>query len=333
MSPETEAELPTPLPADRPRAATVRSRVMLEVAAALVAEQGWDAKQARVSLRPQGSADWELSLFASDGIDGVAEVATGASQFAILNPATAIRRAWEHVTGNSDPQVAAIATIPSHDQLGLATASATALASVEEIADLKPPLRISMRGGRPNHSVHLVVDDVFRAAGFTLADVRAWGGEIRYQDGHVHGEIRSVSMREAEVDLMVDEGIYNWVDLALGAGFSFLRLEDETLDRLELQGYRRSMLDRRRYPRLVRDVAVVDFSGFLIYTHQSTSDDLVSAFCRALLASADRIPWQGGPALPLPRMVIDVVDAPLPIPLHPAAARFWDDHDLGEVRD
>ena len=316
------------MPVNRPRAATVRSKVMLEVASTLVAQKAWDAKQARVSLRAQGSADWEMTLLASDGIDGVAEVAAGTSQFAILNPATAIQRAWEQVTGGAGPQVAAIATIPSHDQLGLAAASTTGLASLDEIADRKPALRVSLRGARPNHSVHLVVEDVFRAAGFGLGDLRKWGGEILYHEGHVHGETRSRAMGEAEVDLVVDEGIYNWVELAVEAGFDFLSLEDQTLDRLETQGYRRSTLARRRFPSLPREVATLDFSGFLIYTHQSTSDDLVTAFCGALLASASRIPWQGGDALPIPRMVTDSVDAPLPIPLHPAAATFWEDHGL-----
>jgi TRAP-type uncharacterized transport system substrate-binding protein len=50
---------------------------------------------------------------------------------------------------------------------------------------------------------------------------------------------------------------------------------------------------------------------------------MVEAFCRAMLARRDRIPWQGGPTLPLERMVVDAEDAPIPIPLHAAAGRVW----------
>ncbi len=314
---------PPPFPDKRPGAATVRSKVMLEVASTLVAQGAWEPKQARIDLRRQGSSEWEVTLFASDGVDGVAEVASGRAQFAILNPATAIRRAWEVVTDTTDLAVNAIATIPSHDQLGIAVRSELDVESVEEIARTQPAIKLSLRGKRPNHAVHLVLGDVFAAAGLELGDIAAWGGEVRYDEGHAFGAIRSRAIRDGTIDAIADEGIYNWVDLAVDGGMKFLRLEEPTLDRLEEIGYRRSKLKASRYGSLRNDVPVVDFSGFLVYTHASTPDDLVLAFCEALVASQERIPWQGGPTLPLERMCSGAVDAPLPIPFHPAAAWFW----------
>ena len=45
---------------------TTRSRLILEVASELVGEDDWLQKQAKVSLRTQGTVDWPLTLFASD---------------------------------------------------------------------------------------------------------------------------------------------------------------------------------------------------------------------------------------------------------------------------
>ena len=45
---------------------TTRSRLMLEVASALVNRRDWNLLQARVSLREQGADGWPLTLFGSD---------------------------------------------------------------------------------------------------------------------------------------------------------------------------------------------------------------------------------------------------------------------------
>ena len=321
MNEGEDRDHPPPFPADRPGAATVRSKLMLEVASTLVGRADWPARQVRIDLRPQGVDTWDVTLFASDGIDGVAEVAAGRAHFAILNPATAIASAWAEVAGAGSP--AAIATIPSHDQLGLAVHADHGLDRLEQLPVAKPPLRLSLRGHRPNHSVHLVVADVLSAVGVAVDDIEAWGGTVRYDEGHVHGPIRSAAMANGEIDAAFDEGIYNWVDLAVAGGMRFLAVGEETFGLLQRLGYRRSTLRRTRYPSLEADVPVLDFSGFLVYTHHDTPDDLVEAFCSSLETGRERIPWQGGPSIPLARMVADAVDAPLPIPFHPAAERYW----------
>jgi len=77
------------------------------------------------------------------------------------------------------------------------------------------------------------------------------------------------------------------------------------------------------YPGLGHDVPTLDFSGWPVYTHADAPEDLVAGFCRAIEVCSDRIPWQGEGPLPLDRMCSDTPEAPLPIPLHPAADRYW----------
>ncbi|MFI5269155.1 MAG: hypothetical protein ACHQ7M_17410 [Chloroflexota bacterium] len=122
---------------------------------------------------------------------------------------------------------------------------------------------------------------------------------------------------------MFDEGIYNWVNLALDNGLRFLPMGDASLAKLEAMGYRRSSISKTAYPRLPVDVPTLDFSGFMVYTHADVPDGVVTAFCAAIEKERDHIPWQGGPSLPLEHMCRDVPGVPVPIPFHPAAEAFW----------
>lgn len=312
---------PAPLPDDRPRAGTVRSRLMLETASELVGVGDWQPKQARIDLRPQGPGGWPIRLLASDGPDAVAEVVAGRATFAILNPATALRPALRRL-GHDLGVCAAVTTIPSYDQMGFAIAAHLGIEGLEQLREAQPALRLSLRAQR-NHSVHQVVEDVLAAAGMSLTDIERWGGRIRYDDGIPHRGDRLRVMRSGEVDAVFDEGIYNWTSHAADAGFRFVGLAAETRAELESWGYRSAVLRHDRYPALGDDVETIDFSGFLVYTRTDTPPDLVTAFCTALEARRDRIPWQGGPELPLESMCVDSVAAPVPVDLHPAAASFW----------
>ncbi len=46
---------------------TIRSRLVLEVASEMIEQEDWPNRQARVSLRPQGAAEWAVNMIASDG--------------------------------------------------------------------------------------------------------------------------------------------------------------------------------------------------------------------------------------------------------------------------
>jgi len=50
---------------------------------------------------------------------------------------------------------------------------------------------------------------------------------------------------------------------------------------------------------------------------------MVTYICEALEERKNNIPWQGEGPLPLDQMCIDTIDAPLTVPLHPAAEAFW----------
>lgn len=319
---------PPRYPEKRLRAAAVRSRLMLQIASVLVGDESWPDQQVRIEMRPPGGEEWRTAFFASDGIEGVAAVFGGSSQFAIINPAIAIRSALLRLPGARGDELAAIATVPSYDQLGLAVRADLGLHTLTDLATAKPPLRVSLRGNRPTHSVHLVLDEVLASVGISLDDIRAWGGEVRYDDGLPHKPTRTGLLRAGAIDAVFDEGVYNWVELANDNGLRFLSVPDQSLSALAERGYRTGVLSRGRYRTLENDVVTVDFSGFLVFTRADADDATVRRFCEAMVSARDSTGWQGGPTLPLETICADTIDAPVPIPFHPAAAEVWHRHGL-----
>src|ERR1044071_5697738 len=162
---------------------TMRSHLVLEIASELVDRKDWQYRQARISLREQGADRWAGTLFGSDGPDAIGQVARGELQVATINPAAPLALALKGTGPFEKPfHVRAIVVIPSYDQLVLGVAERTGLRSLEDIRDKRYPLRVSVRGQR-DHSVHLVVDEVLSAAGFSLNDIVSWGGEVHYDEG------------------------------------------------------------------------------------------------------------------------------------------------------
>jgi len=310
--------------ADRPVGRdTIRSRLVLEVASELVDQQGWPYRQARIDLREQGADHWAVSLFGSDGPAAIDEVARGKVQLAIINPAGLLPLAVRGTGPFKIPTpLRAIAVIPSPDQLAFAVTEKTGLQSLREIGERRYPLRVSMRG-QMDHSLHVVVAEVLSAAGFSLADIVSWGGQVRYDPGLPNNSNRLGAAQRGEVDMVIDEAVRSWIDAAAGSGMRVLPLDEAMLNHLEALGFRRALIPKARYPKLNADVPALDFSGFTVYTHANVADSIVTSICAALEARKDVIAWQEPGPLPLERMCRDTLDGPLSIPLHRAAEVFW----------
>jgi TRAP-type uncharacterized transport system substrate-binding protein len=302
---------------------TTRSRLMLEVACEFVNRRDWPYLQAKVSLREQGSDEWPVTLFGSDSPATIGEVASGKVQFAIINPSMILKMAALGSPPFTEPlPLRSIAVLPSSDQMVFAVTEKTGLKSFADIRDGRFPLKVSLRG-QSDHSLHIITNHVLAAAGFSLDDIVSWGGEISYDGGMPYGVNRIGAAQRGEIHAIFDEGASTWGNMALESGMTFLALDEKLLQRLEIIGLRKGLIERKNFPKLATDVPTLDFSGWPIYTHQYTGDDLVVDFCRALEASKDRIPWAQAAPLPLAQMVRNTPEGHLEVPLHPAAERFW----------
>jgi len=304
---------------------TTRTQVMLEIASRMATvQEDRQFGQAKIYLRKQGTKGWPVCLFASNTTEGIDAVVKREADVAIVNPTTPLALAVRGKGPYTAPQpIRAIAVIPSQDQYVFAVAASTGLKKFEEIGERRFPLRVSLRG-EADHCLHLMLDDVVAAAGFSLDDLKKWGGEAR-REGSLpfpNGP-KFQALAKGEIDAIFDEASDVWMAEALEAGMTILPLAEETVRKLEAIGYRRAFIEKAVVPGLKRDVLTVDFSGWPILVHEDADDKLVAQVCAALVERADRIPWQGEGPLPIARMCIDAPDTPQVAPLHPAAERYW----------
>jgi hypothetical protein len=214
--------------------------------------------------------------------------------------------------------------IPSHDYCVLAVHQRTGLTSLEDVAARRYPLKIGVRAN-PDHYLRILLEHTVAAAGFTLDDLRAWGGGVRSAESAPPrpGGAAFEALANGELDALFEEGIAGWLAPALDLGMTIVPFGDATLGRLEAMGYRRATVTRQMYPQLRNDVVTLDFSGWPVFVHAECSDELVAQMCAALDERKANIAWEGEGPLPVERMCRDGVGTPLDVPLHPAAERFW----------
>ena len=310
-------------PFESPRPATIRSKLMLEAVSEMVSQRGYPYSQAKVSLRPQGPGPWAFALIGSDAPEAIDQVAKREVDVAIINPSTVLNIAYlgKGPYKESIP-VRTIGVIPSRDWFGFAVKESTGLTSVGDIGRKHFPLRVSLREQR-DHSVHLVLEQVLQAHGFSLSDITEWGGQVSYDPGLPADPARIGRAESGEVDAIFDEAVSRFIPPAVKLGMRFLPIDKEAAPKLVDIGLRPDMLPKSKFPMLPADVQTVDFSGFAVFAHAETPESFVYDFTRALDVRKDRIPTQYPGPLPVETMCKDTAEGPLGVPLHPGAERYW----------
>ncbi len=321
VHPGGRAMLTIPNPIQIPWAA--RSRLMLETASELVAAREWSDKQVMILLRPQGASEWRLRFYASDSPVSVDAVASGEADIAICNPGGVLGMALRGRGPYKKPiPLRALMVIPQFDQLGFAVTAKTGLKTLGDLKRTKYPLRISLRG-QPDHSVHMICNQVLAAYGMSFDDIVGWGGKIVYTDGMPDGPDRLGAVLRGELDAVWDEALPVFAPQALEHGMRFLAVDEPELKSLEADGLMRANITREEYPALDADVPTVDFSGWPVFCLESAPEEMIYHFCAGLEGRKDRIPWYGEGPMALDRLCKDSKDGPLYLPLHPGAERFW----------
>ena len=300
-----------------------RSKMILEIASELVNTPGWNDRQVRVHFREQGAPEWRICFFASDAPNSIDAVVNGDADIAICNPGVVLGMALHGAAPFKEAiPVRAITVFPQFDLWGFAVAESTGITSIAEVRDKRSPLKISLRG-QPDHSVHFVTDQILEAYGFSLKDIEAWGGELRYTPGLPVQPGRLDAVERGELNALIDEAFPGYVGRARDAGMRILPIDEPQLQQLEAKGLRRQYARTSDFPKLTEDVATIDFSGWPVFCLESTPDEIVTAFCGALEARKANIPWYGQGPMDPRLMVTDTREAPMTIPLHRAAERFW----------
>ena len=163
----------------------MRSRLMLETVSELVAANEWRDKQVMILMRPQGDDQWRTRFFASDAPNSVDAVAKGEADIAICNPGGILAMALRGRGPYKKPiPLRSIMVIPQFDQLGFAVTAKTGLKTLGDLKRTRYPLKVSLRG-QPDHSVHMITNQVLSAYGMSLDDIVSWGGKLVYTEAYL----------------------------------------------------------------------------------------------------------------------------------------------------
>lgn len=341
--------------APRYNAGIQRAKGLLEIAAGLYdtslsrrsTRSGTDVPQidsrlgTRLSLRIEArtSVPSDRGLGMSFGVGGsranLMRVARQELSLLWINPNAPLSLAYHGRPPFTAPlPLRTIAVFPSWDAVVIAVHESTGITSIEEIGVRRYPLRVST--GSPivppfdEDPTMLAVGALIGAAGFSLDDIRAWGGAVHSVSRPSHPD-RANLIDKGQVDAIFDEGVLSWGQFALERGFRLLPVEGKLRERVTAAGYDTIALTAARLPALRSAVSSVDFSGWPMIVHAEMADDVAYALCEAIEARQGVIPTDNFKPLDLAQICAASEETPHGAPLHPGATRFY--RERGHLRD
>jgi TRAP-type uncharacterized transport system substrate-binding protein len=287
----------------------------------------------RLSLSPRGKQDNCISLsFAADSFRELKLLAQGKVSIAWINPSASVTLAFRG-TGPLRGRIPlrTIAAFPSWDVIGFAVHESTGISSLMQIKNERFPLRLSTgptsKRDLIESPVTFMVHAALKAAGFSIADIRKWGGKIQAVSRPSHPD-RRAAIENGSVNAVFDEGIKSWGQSALDHGFRYLPIDGPVLKRLITMGYRPAVLFKSHFKGMNEDVPTIDFSGWPMVVRADMPDDVAYALCEAIEARRKAMPTDNFKPLDIAQLCANDKEAPYDVPLHPGARRFYRDRGL-----
>jgi TRAP-type uncharacterized transport system substrate-binding protein len=338
------------MPTTRYNAGIQRAKGLLEMAAALydgslsyqterAAENvlQTDTRIGRVvrlslGIRSEGKKKDIPISFATGSFREIMAVAEGKYSMAWVNPSVLLTMAYRGKgLFRKRLPLRAIAVFPSWDVMGFAVHESTGVVSLEQIAREKIPLRLSTgripRNALASSATMFTVSTVLKAAGFSLAQVRRWGGKL-HEAPRPSDPSRRAGIENGAVNAIFDEGIKSWGQTALDHGFRYLPIEGKVLKALVQLGYRPASLSREHFQGVARPVPTLDFSGWPMIVHAAMADDVAYALCESIERRKDIFPTDNYKPLDIAQLCANDEEAPFDAPLHPGAKRFYRERGL-----
>ena len=265
--------------------------------------------------------------FATGSFREILAVANKKYSMAWVNPSVLLTMACRGTGPFRRPlPLRAIAVFPSWDVMGFAVHESTGIASLEQIARNKIPLCVSTgripKDDLGGSATMFTVSAVLKAAGFSLAQMRRWGGRF-HMASRPSDPSRRAAIENGAVNAIFDEGIKSWGQTALDHGFRYLPVEGKVLSDLRRRGYRPAQLSKAHFKGLTRPVPTVDFSGWPMIVHADMADEVAYALCQAIENRRAVFPTDNYKPLDIAQLCANDDEAPFDAPLHPGAKRFY----------
>jgi uncharacterized protein len=282
----------------------------------------------RLALLPRGKQDKCISIaFAADSFRELKMLADGKVSVAWINPSASVTLASKG-TGplRGRMPLRTIAVFPSWDVMGFAVHESTGITSLTQIKERRFPLKLSTgpisKRDLIESPVTFMVYAALKAAGFTLADIRKWGGKVQAVSRPSHPD-RRAGIEEGTINAVFDEGIKSWGQSALDHGFRYLPIDGTVLKRLTAMGYRSAIVPKSHFTGMAHDVPTIDFSGWPMVVRADMPNDVAYALCEAIEAKKKLIPSDNFKPLNMAQLCANDAEAPYDVPLHPGAKRFY----------
>jgi TRAP-type uncharacterized transport system substrate-binding protein len=321
-----------------------RARGLLELASGLydgsLSSESWKAAEGVLQTDARLGNGLKLSLtakpndrkgvslsFATGSFREIRAVAEGMFSLAWVNPSVLLTMAYR----GKGPfrkrlPLRTIAVFPSYDVMGFAVHESTRITSFAQIKKERFPLKLSTRAvdrtALRENSTMFTVAEVLRAAGFTLGDIRRWGGEIHLAT-RPSDPARRAGIESGAVNAIFDEGIKSWSRTALENGFRFLPMEGPVLKHMAAMGYRPTLMPKARFQGMAADVRTIDFSGWPMIVRTDMPDDVAYALCESIEKRKEALPTDNYKPLDIAQLCANDEESPYDVPLHPGAARFY----------
>jgi TRAP-type uncharacterized transport system substrate-binding protein len=282
----------------------------------------------QLSLLRRGKQENCITLsFAADSFRELKLLAAGKVSVAWINPSASVTLAYKGTGPIGRPiPLRTIAVFPSWDVMGFAVHESTGVTSLEQIKKKRVPLKLSTgpTGEREmiESPVTFMVHSALKTAGFTVADLRQWGGKVQEVSRPSHPD-RRAGIEKGTINAVFDEGIKSWGQTALDHGFRYLPIEGTVLKRLKAMGYRAGILPKTYFKGMKENIPTIDFSGWPMVVRADMPNDIAYALCEALEVRRKVIPTDNFKPLKISQLCANDAEAPFDVPLHPGAKRFY----------
>jgi uncharacterized protein len=254
------------------------------------------------------------------GLNGAKLVASGKLDLVWLNPSIIPSMAVRGVGPfQKKSPLRALAVFPSWDRLVIAVSPRLGVNSMEELIFKRPKMRVSIA---VNDCVDFAIKFLLEAHGISQKHFIKWGGKVD-EVVRPSNPQRRQGIISGKLDMVIDEGMDSWGDVAVAYGMKFLSYSEPVLHKLEKYGFRRGRLDHGRIAGINEPTTVVDFSGWPIVVHKKFPDELAYHIAGVLDRIRDEIPYDAAETPSMKSLCTSTEAGPLDFPLHPGAERYY----------
>lgn len=179
----------------------------------------------------------------------------------------------------------AIGALPHDDRMLWSVPEESAITSIQEMKD--HPLRLVI----PNKDfpVRFAVERVLEAYGTSIDELKQNGWEV-IEESHCL-KIPTVVI-EGGADALVHEGLRTpaWIELRQKRKMRYLPIDEAILKDLEhTYGYKMAVISKGMVPGLDEDVPCVDFSDWLLFTHEEMPEEFIYLMTKIFIEKRERL--------------------------------------------